>query len=148
MGEPFRIQPAGPAAAYRTFTIKTPRGPETTRPATCEEVTCDAWLNGWVTKVPNTDEWLNKVRAAGRTFIGSDQVNGEWVFTFPPGTPCFRASQHTVPIRPDLPQAFVVRGGDWRGNPTGEIRRHTRPEDWAEHLQEHTGQLADRIERG
>ena len=60
---------------------------------------------------------------------------------------------HSIDAKLNMPdhqvaQLLVVRGGDWRGNPTGERRVHTRPEDWAEHLHEHTAELADRIEKG
>ena len=43
------------------------------------------------------------------------------VFTFEAGQQCF--TQHHVP---DRPQFFVVRDGDWRGNPTGQNRLHTK----------------------
>jgi hypothetical protein len=162
--KPFRIPPVGPASAYQTFQIKTPRGPEFERPATCEEVDCDAWRYGWSTRVPvfSTD-LLAAVRASGRRFseyppgasdvlLGDDVVtvtSAEHLFVFGPGNACFRASQHRLPVRPDLPQIFLARDGDWRGNPRGtQPRVHTRPEDWVEHAQEVTANVVDRIERG
>lgn len=147
-GLPNRFEPAGPAHAYRTFQIKTPRGPEFTRPASCEDVGCPSWMYGWVTRVPATDDFLAQLRASGRAWTSVDQDGAEWVFTFPPGTECFASSTHTKPVRPDLPQLFVVRGGDWRGNPTGEHRVHQRPEDWVEDARETTESVRERIERG
>ena len=147
--KPFRFEPQGPASAYQTFQIKTPRGPEVERPATCEEVDCDAWRYGWVTRVPATDNFLDMIRGSKRTWTAVDQVGGEWVFTFAPGTACFQAGLHHKPVRPDLPQLFLARDGDWRGNPRGtQPRIHTRPEDWVEHAQEVTAQVVDRSERG
>lgn len=150
LGQPNRWAPQGPVQAYETFHIRTPRGPEFERPATCEEVECSAWANGWVTRVPFGSDLEQAIRAErGRRPWTSEQHDGTTVaFTYTPGTPCFRAGQHRRSVRPDMPQLFVVRDGDWRGNPTGRVRRHTRPEDWVEHLQENTSQVAERIERG
>lgn len=147
---PFRIQPQGPAQAYQTFQIATPRGPEFQRPATCQDVDCEAWRCGWVTRVPVASDLEHTVRLARHQhpWVSETEDNGERVFTYAPGTPCFQASQHRQAVRPDLPQLFVVRGGDWRGNPTGARRVHQRPEDWVEHLQEETGKISDLREKG
>jgi hypothetical protein len=148
-GQPFRLAPAGPVQAYRTFQATMPKGPEFQRPATCEEVECEAWLYGWVTRVQAGTDLEQTIRHSGRTWKRADLVDGWWEFEFAAQTnPCFRASQHRTMVRPDIPQLLVVRGGDWRGNPTGERRVHQRPEDWAEHLHEHTAELAERIEKG
>jgi len=149
----FRMEPAGPAHAYETFQIHTPRGPETHRPATCAEVNCEHWLNGWQTLIDatNTDQ-LEALRTSGRPYTEVVDDGQPFklvrVFTFEPGIPCFRASTHRKAVRPDLPQLFVVRNGDWRGNVTGERRIHQRPDDWVENLQESTESLREAIERG
>ena len=115
---------------------------------------CEAFLNGWVTVVDIGSDLENALLHSGRPYTTSpyeDELESlirQRVYTFAPGTPCFRASQHRSTVRPDVPQLFVVRGGDWRGNPTGERRVHQRPEDWVEDFAEHTQQLADRIEKG
>lgn len=148
--EPFRQTPAGPAHAYETFQIATPRGPEYQRAATCEEVQCEHWLNGWVTRVPaDSDlEYLIRKERSRRPWTLEQRDESTVSFTYGAGTPCFRASTHRVNVRPDLPQLFVVRGGDWRGNPTGARRVHQRPDDWVENLQESTESLRETIERG
>lgn len=149
--QPFRLTPAGPASAYQTFQIRTPRGPEFDRPVTCEEVDCDAWRNGWITRVPFGSELEHTVRVARsrHPWAAAQAEGGEMVFTYAPGTPCFRSATHRLPIRPDLPQIFLVKDGDWRGNPRGtQPRIHQRPEDWVEHAQEVTANVVDRIERG
>jgi hypothetical protein len=43
---------------------------------------------------------------------------------------------------------LIVRDGDWRGNPTGRRRLHTKPEHWVEDFKEHQGKINDAIERG
>ncbi len=148
--QPFRIPPAGPASAYRTFEVRQPRGPETTRPATCEEVGCEAFLNGWITRVPATStDLITTIEQSGRPYTDiTEPVTTERAFLFAAGTPCFQASRHTVLARPDLPQLFIARGGDWRGNPMREGRVHQRPEDWVEDFQEETSATIERIEKG
>ena len=144
-----RIQPQGPPQAYQTFAIRRPRAPEAWVPASCEDVDCPAWTNGWVTRVPWGSDMAEAVMASGRPFTETT-VPGrpEREFMFPPGTPCFQASRHRKMARPDIPDLFVVRDGDWRGNPTGVRRVHQRPDDWVEHLQETTARVADEIEKG
>lgn len=146
LGQPFRLPPQGPAAAYQTFSVVTPPGPDHWRPASCEEVDCEFWANGWQTRVPRTaGAMLNTIRTSGRPYLERVE-EAEVVFTFGPGTTCFRASTHQVKLgRPEL---FIVRDGDWRGNPTGTFRRHTRPDDWVEHMQDHLGKLREQQERG
>ncbi len=148
--EPFRLTPAGPAQAYQTFEIKTPHGPSFERPATCEEVDCDAWRNGWVTRVPFGSGLAEAVVNSGRPYAETTGLDtAEREFMFAPGTPCFRSSTHRIAIRPDQPQVFLVKDGDWRGNPMGTRPRvHQRPEDWVEHAQEVTDNVIQRIERG
>lgn len=146
----FRLEPAGPARAYETFAVHTPRGPEHWRQATCEEVECQAYRHGWQTRVPIGSDLEATLRGARHRhpFVDARIEGAEWVFTFAAGTPCFQVSTHRVKLREDLPQLFVVRGGDWRGNPTGERRIHKRPEDWAEHLHERTDAVTEALQRG
>jgi hypothetical protein len=147
--QPFRIDPAGPVHAYQTFQIHRPRGPEFERPATCEEVGCEAWTNGWITRVPTGSDLANAVRTSGRTPSAiTMNADGTTSFAFGAGTPCFRASAHRRPVRPDIPDLFVVRDGDWRGNPSGRRMVHQRPDDWVEHFQEATDQAVSQIQRG
>lgn len=149
--QPFRVTPAGPASAYQTFEIRTPKGPEFWRPATCEQVDCEAWRCGWVTKVPaGNADLITAVTTSGRPFNETTEPGAaEREFLFAPGTECFRSSTHRKPVRPELPQLFVVRDGDHRGNPRGTAPRiHQRPEDWVEHHQEVTAAVVERIERG
>lgn len=149
MPEPFRLPPVGPVQAYKTYAIRQPLGTHFRR-ATCAEVNCRAYLNGWVTRVPITSQMAQYIRskAHGRAFteFTDRHSKGEAEFSFPAGQSCFRASEHRIPVgRAPL---YVVRGGDHRGNPTGERRIHHRPEDWAEDLGEHLGMIKDRREKG
>ncbi len=165
-----------PAHKRVTYGIRSPFDTHT-RPADCDEVDCAGWRNGWVTVVDESTA-LGAQQAAfirrtcvrdsvtlrpdvlgGRrrytettdthpmqdgTGSPAGTVQGLTEFRFPPGQPCFR--EHRVPVgRPEL---YIVRDGDHRGNPTGTIRTHTRPEHWVEDFAEHQQALHDAHERG
>jgi hypothetical protein len=72
------------------------------------------------------------------------QPDGLTAFTFPPGQPCF--VRHEAPV--ERSERFYVRGGDARGNPTGEVRVHSRPEHWVEDFAENQDRLRSAIEKG
>lgn len=141
--EPFRIEPQLPAHAMQTYQIISPR--DTTVVAACSQVGCQAWLHGWETTVDETTD-LGRSQAAyirqraRRTF--REMRHGELtVFRFEAGQRCFR--EHRT-----RPERYWVRGGDWRGNPSGHRREHTRAGDWLEDFREHQDQLRQQIERG
>lgn len=89
--------------------------------------------------------WAYHIRkVAGRRYTERKDPSGMTLFAFDAGQKCFE--KHHVPVgRPEL---FVVRGGDWRGNPRGERRRHTRPEFWVEDFALHQQAIADARNKG
>jgi hypothetical protein len=144
--EPFRLEPNMPVSAYQTFQVASPLATHW-RPATCEEADCEQYANGWRVRVEGlSPEDLHAIRTSGRQFHSVDVAEGETWLVFEPGQPCFKAAAHKVPLgRPEL---YVVRGGDWRGNPRHEIKQHQRAEDWVDHFATHQDKLAESIERG
>lgn len=143
MNGPFRLAPKGPIQAYQTFKVGAP--PSHYRRATCAEVDCADYLNGWTMIVGLSDHAvLHAVRTSGRPFtetIGPTSVT----FDFEPGAPCRTPSVHRVLVKPEI---YVVRHGDWRGNPTGRKRIHSRPEFWVEEFGENQQKLNEIIQRG
>lgn len=145
-----RIEPAAPPAAYRTYAITAPRQTHW-RAATCAEVGCAAHTHGWTTTVDISTE-LGQGQAyyirreSGRSYTEETTGPGLVRFTFGPGQRCFRSDTHRV--RTGRPEIFVVRGGDWRGNPVGDKRQHTRAEHWVEDFAEHQDRIASRQQRG
>jgi hypothetical protein len=132
-----RIVPALGPAAYVTYSIASPIATHT-RPATCEEVNCPAYLSGWTTRAPA--DLVPVVQSSGRRPAAVTRDGAETVFTFAPGTECFRSSTHRVSL--DRPEVFLRRGGDWRGNPAGlSPYRHARPGDWVEDFAEHQARI-------
>lgn len=171
--EPFRIVPKMPASAYKTYALSLPKQTHY-RKATCQEVEqqctsllsgsiehgtavfcgeshCGPYMHGWVTYVDVSTD-LGQRQAyyirmhSGRSFTTSMVAKQESAirFTFPPGQQCF--ADHQVPLERD--PFFIVRGGDWRGNPRGEMRSHVRAADWVEDFAEHQQRIVNEIEKG
>ncbi|MEV7140767.1 hypothetical protein [Streptomyces tauricus] len=144
MGEPFRLQPVGPADAYQTFALRT-RSDRQIK-AVCEQVNCPAWRGGWESVIDERTD-LGRGQAAyirqtsGRTFREQPRADGMTVFRFDSGQRCF--AEHRT--RPEL---YLVRDGDWRGNPTGRVRRHDSAQDWVEHAQHELGRFNEDRRRG
>lgn len=151
MPSAWRVTPALPPAAMKTYGIVAPR-PTHWRAATCAEADCVNHLNGWQTKVDESTE-LGQQQAAyiragsGRRFTEDRDDVGLTVFTFEAGQTCFRGDEHTV--RVDRPEIYVVRDGDHRGNPRGtKPRIHNDPQGWVDDFGEHQERIADMRERG
>ena len=147
--EPFRITPALPAAAMKSYTISAPRSTHF-RPASCAEADCPAYLHGWQTSVDESTD-LGQKQAH---YIRHDKTRkhaerraetGLTVFEFEAGQKCF--GTHQLPT--GRPERFLVSGGDWRGNPLGiPPRVHARPDDWVEDMQENFDGIRTVQERG
>lgn len=141
-----RINPIGPVSAYKTYALRAPKETHY-RPATCEDIRCPAWLNGWKTVVPSDSLQAQYIRAkAGRQYTEAPAGNGLAEFRFPAGQRCFGADKHVKPLERE--PLYIVRAGDWRGNPTGEVRTHTRGADWVDDFGEHQLKIADLKNRG
>lgn len=147
-----RITPNLPPSAYRTFQIVSPLSTHW-RPATCEEAECEQYARGWKSAIDESTELGQKQawyirKQSGRKYTESrDEQPGLTVFTFEAGQPCFSAGQHKVPL--GRPEHYLVKGGDWRGNPTGmSTRKHSKPEHWVEEFQENQDKLIQHQVKG
>jgi hypothetical protein len=143
-----RPTPQLPAQAMKTYQLV---APITThyRSATCSEVACPAHQQGWSTLVDETTPLGRRQAAyiriqAGRQFTEERTPEGT-TFAFPAGQRCFRPHQVSLEREP----LYIVRDGDWRGNPRGtKPRQHTRAENWVEDFATHQQTLADRLGQG
>ncbi|NUS79150.1 MAG: hypothetical protein HOV70_23530 [Streptomyces sp.] len=139
-----RMPPQGEVQDYKTYAITRRR--DTTVRAVCEQVACPAWRNGWESTIDERTE-LGQAQAAyirgtsRRTFRETKTGAGLTVFRFESGQRCF-ADHQTVP------ELYLVRDGDHRGNPTGRSRRHARPQDWVEDFGENQLRLVDQQQKG
>jgi len=141
-----RVQPLMGPQAYKTYEMRSPL-PTHYRAATCAEADCTYYRDGFQVRVEGlAPQVLHAVQHSGRKYTVQKVADGETYLAFEPGQPCLRASLHRVRI--DRPPLYVVRDGDWRGNPTGRGRQHTSPEDWVEDFATHQQAIADEIKKG
>jgi hypothetical protein len=147
----FRPEPALPVTAMKTYRIAAPLATHW-RPATCAEVECPEYLNGWISDIDEATE-LGQRQA---TFIRCDRTrahaeerlpSGLTRFSFPAGTTPFAGPRHDHRVQNGRPERFLERDGDWRGNPTG-WQRELGVDDWADSFANHQDKLAARLERG
>lgn len=140
---PRPIMPVGEVQYYQTYGIRA--GQDTAVVAACKDVGCQNWLHGWEIALDESDTnqaFLAKVaRNSGRTFRETRAGDGKTVFRFEPFQRCFE--EHRT--RPDI---FTRRHGDWRGNPSGQVFTHTRPQDWVEDFAENQQRLNEAKQKG
>jgi len=141
-GDPFaniRRQVKAPVTSMRTYQIDQPIATHYRR-ARCAEVQCRAQANGWRMGYDLTDpdrraaaRWIRD--HSGRTYTHEITDNGnKIIFTFAAGQECFE--QHRIPLGRE--PFYVVRGGDFRGNPERIRSTHatadTFIDQWADDL--------------
>jgi hypothetical protein len=122
--QPFRIQPALDPYAYDTYAIRMPRSTHQ-RIATCEEVECAAWQNGWRTAVPNASPQAQYIRAKSERAFTEERDGALVVFTFKPGQRCFASDTHRVVLERE--PVFLKQRGDWR---TSGQMKALEPTQW------------------
>jgi hypothetical protein len=139
-----RIDPAMPVGAYQTYEIRAPR--DVRLKSACERAGCAAWRHGWESVIDEstplgTDQAAYIRSQSGRTFREQRTDAGLTVFRFEAHQRCF--AEHGT-----RPEIYLVRDGDWRGNPTGRQRQHSRPADWVEDMAESLDAVRTDKERG
>ena len=143
----FRLQPQGRVDQYKTYQILKPVATHF-RKATCADVECEHWMLGFKTIIDESSE-LGRDQGdyirtqSGRHFTES-RAGALTVFEFPPGQRCF--GSHQKPL--DREPLWIVKDGDWRGNPTGHRLQHKSGTDWVDDFGEHQEKLHDQIEKG
>lgn len=143
-----RILPAGRPQDYKTYTVSSPISTHT-RPARCEEVECDAHANGWVSSIDvSTDLGQRQavyIRLHSGRHVSSIEETGTIVkFTFPAGQQCF--ADHRVSL--ERPALYLVRGGDWRGNPLNVPTTQRTASEWVDDFATHQQRVADAVKKG
>lgn len=146
MRQPFRVDPSLPMHLMKTYQIASPLSTHT-RVGTCAEADCPAHQHGWQTSVDESTDLGQKQahyirKESGRKFTERRTEVGLTAFAFEAGQTCF--ATHRVSL--ERPELYVVRGGDFRGNPRGEVFRHSGPDAWVDDFGTHQDQLARAIE--
>lgn len=109
------------------------------RPATCEEIGCAPYLDGWQVRVEGlTPELVHTARTSGRKFTEVQVAEGETYLVFEAGQACFKASQHQQPVAESA--RFAVLDID------GLRRRHSSADSWADDLRTHQDQILGRLD--
>lgn len=140
-----RLGPEG----FQTFQVVAPKETHSV-PASCEEVGCEMYANGWRMVLDlGTDQGQKQAyyikHHSGRSYKVAGQRDGLVELTFRSGQPCFE--EHRVAVERD--PIFRVKGGDARGNPLRTPTRvHKRPEYWVEEFAENQERIASTIEKG
>jgi hypothetical protein len=143
-----RPAPLMPAQAYKTYGMSMPVQSHW-RPATCEEIMCFNYLNGWKTVVAEGSPHADIARSlrGSYSFTETAQPGGMVEFVFAPGQKCFKWNDHRVQL--ERPARYYVADGDFRGNPRRTpVRVHQRAEDWVSDFGEHQMKLAEAVQRG
>ena len=142
---PNRIRkPLGPQV-MQTFQISAPLSTHFRR-VTCAEVGCLSYQYGWRTIVDLSTELGGRqaeyIKTAGRRF--TSYIDGNLVnFVFEAGQEGF--DQHWQRL-PDIPELYLLRQGDWRGNPEGRPPvKYTTPEEWVADFTRHLQKLRESV---
>lgn len=129
------------------------------RPATCEEVGCDRYINGFEVHVDESDlQPLGGAERAEYIRNGSGRKYSEWrtqagitIFRFPPGQKPFGDEHDQHRVRLDRPELFVVS----EVNPHSgrrEFTRHDGAQDgavnWVDQFANHQDKLAAKAAEG
>lgn len=145
-----RITPQLPAHSMKTFEVRQPIETHF-RNVSCDEAQCSHKANGWITgfdlSQPGRFDAANTygkiATKLGRKFKVA-KVGDNVTFTFEPGQECLEG--HRVAL--DRPPLFIVRGGDWRGNPRREVTMHKTGADFEDDWRNSQDKIFNVIERG
>ncbi len=142
-----------PVTAVKTYSIEQPITTHW-RKATCQEVNCVNFTKGFkvhvekVLAMANGADILAMIKGSGKKFAELAVAPGQTWLEFEAGQTCFDGDSGRHLTNLARPPLFVVRGGDWRGNPRGEQHTHTSGVDWADDMQNHRDKLLSAAERG
>jgi hypothetical protein len=141
------VMPAMGPEYYRTYSLIAPVVTHR-RPATCQEVRCPRHVNGWKMGFDTTDAAQAKaikwIRMHSGLSYTTEQVGTKIILTFVAGQNCF--DQHTIALERE--PFYVVREGDFRGNPRRTQAQRFNADDWIDHFANHQDRLATRMEQG
>lgn len=110
------------------------------RKATCDEVDCRAYTDGWETIVGADSEQADYIRhRSGRAYQETRTADGLARFRFAPEQRCFSSWQHRIKVgRPEI----------WtHTSALGERRVHKRGTDWMEHIHQEIDPVIDLAKR-
>jgi hypothetical protein len=141
-----RVSPVLPPQSFKSYSMTMPLSTHWKK-VSCEEFECEQYVLGWETVVDISTELgkrqydychNDKTRSFRETREGFTLVR----FSYGPGNRPFAGSRHEHRIRVSRPPNFLVRGGDWRGNPRRTPTTvHRNPENWVDDFATHQEKL-------
>lgn len=145
-----RAQPLMATQNYRTFAIRSPLSTHHRR-ATCVEVECPDYQNGWYLKLEGLPEELRYIAThSGKRYTQGEVMlpTGEvfQALIFEAGQACFNAPTHTVPL--GRPEFFFAGRGDYRSFSHRKAQQFDKAEHFVESFEEHLAAIRREIERG
>lgn len=139
-----RWQPKMETHKYRTFSMQAPLDTHY-RPATCREVDCAAYQNGWsFDKSVLSPANYYKVTHAGKRYREVNLGPGMTYLVFEAGQFCF--DKHS--IRLPRPEIYLVGRGDWRSFQPHHAKQIKRADEFAERMVESQLILQEEIKKG
>lgn len=135
-----------PAQLFKGYQIQAPMSRVFRERATCEQVDCADWRNGWMVQAGLLDAQMwAEIQHKRYRWRRMDVSATERYIAFEAGQPCFAASTHTRLIRDPL---FIEhRGAKWGGRTPGSGYQHTA-DTWVDSFAEHQDKLAAEAARG
>lgn len=134
-----------PVTAMKTYQAAAPLSTHF-RPATCAEVDCPNYLNGWTVHVEILNPaQLHAIRTSAYKYAEHHVAEGRTLLIFEAGQPCFYAGSHR--IRLEREARFFIKSGDHRGNPDGQVAELS-VSSWVDDFGEHQERIAEQAERG
>jgi hypothetical protein len=113
-------------------------------PATCEQVGCEQYLNGWAVRVEGLPEqMLYDATHSGRSYRIEKVAPGHTLLVFAAGQPCFRASQHRRRVT-DRQEIYTVSSQGGRRGPL----KPTSARLWVEEFSENQDRIQKILRRG
>lgn len=149
----FRIEPVRDVTLMQTYGLIAPQSTHYRR-ASCREVGCANYANGWISGFDVTDP--DQARAcrivreqSGRLFtvqemLGTSGRIERVLLTFGPGQECFLPHRVALEREP----VYFLRDGDWRGNPTGRKIVFSSATPFVDDFGEHQERIKTLVERG
>jgi hypothetical protein len=143
----YRPDSGAPPHWYQTYTVSAPISTHWVK-ATCEEIGCFRFLNGWKAIIDTSTELGRRQfhflthsprRKATVTKTGPTLFE----FSFEKGQPCFQTDEHKRKL--DRPEHYLLRGGNQRGFERNSTQNFTRADDWMDHFATHQDKINKRI---
>lgn len=144
--KPNRLAPPVPTQNYQTFAVRSPLQTHF-RSATCAEVGCADYENGWSLRLEGLPpELVHAAKTSGRKYREARIAEGETYLLFDAGQPCFRESTHVKSL--DRPEFFFIGRGDHRSFSTRKALKVDSPDEFVDRFASHLDRLKAIRERG